>query len=91
MDDNTGLPFAFNDYMELIDWNGKAIHPGKRGKINDQQPPILLHLGIDCQQFIRYLNREERGFGHLMDSDQPIYAEIKQLSCRFLKGLSVAE
>ncbi|MGH8498461.1 MAG: hypothetical protein ACRERV_06625 [Methylococcales bacterium] len=27
------IPFEFDDYLEPVDWTGRAIHPGKRGQI----------------------------------------------------------
>lgn len=35
-----GLPFRLNDYLELIDWTGRAILERKRGHIPSDQPPI---------------------------------------------------
>lgn len=37
----SGLPFRFKDYLELIDWTGRAIVEHKRGYIPGNQPPIL--------------------------------------------------
>ena len=30
---NWAIPFAFDDYLELVDWSGRAVHPHKRGFI----------------------------------------------------------
>ena len=53
-----GIPFRFTDYLELIDWSGRAIVTNKRGSIPQGLPPVLTRLGIkldnwliDCQQF----------------------------------------
>jgi putative transposase len=40
-DDDSGLPFSMNDYLELVDWSGRAILPHKRGSIVAATPPIL--------------------------------------------------
>ncbi|MET0001822.1 MAG: transposase, partial [Candidatus Thiodiazotropha lotti] len=42
-----GLPFRLKDYLELVDWTGRAILEYKRGHIPDNQPPILERLQID--------------------------------------------
>ncbi len=47
LDDQTGLPYLFNDYLELVDWSGRTIHPDKKGKIPDNLPPILQRLRIE--------------------------------------------
>ena len=36
-----GLPFHLQDYLELLDWTGRQLRKGKRGTIDDNQPPIL--------------------------------------------------
>ncbi|MCH1927076.1 transposase [Shewanella sp. C32] len=42
----SGIPFHFADYLELIDWTGRAIRPDKRGAIAETQPKLLHQLGI---------------------------------------------
>ena len=42
----TGIPFHFADYLELIDWTGRAIRHDKKGYIDNQQPKLLNELGI---------------------------------------------
>jgi hypothetical protein len=42
----TGIPFHFADYLELIDWTGRAIRHDKKGFIDNQQPKLLNELGI---------------------------------------------
>ncbi|WAL78738.1 transposase [Shewanella sp. DAU305] len=42
----TGIPFHFADYLELIDWTGRAIRLDKKGYIDNQRPKLLNELGI---------------------------------------------
>ena len=39
-----GLPFRFNDYLDLVDWTGRCIRDDKRGYIPNELPPILQRL-----------------------------------------------
>jgi len=41
-----GLPFHFADYLELVNWTGRAVRDDKRGAIAEDLPPILEHIGI---------------------------------------------
>lgn len=41
------LPFAFADYLGLLDATGRIARQGKRGAISSIQPPILQRLGIE--------------------------------------------
>jgi len=40
------IPFHFADYLELIDWTGRAIRLDKKGYIDNQRPKLLNELGI---------------------------------------------
>ncbi|MCM8856208.1 MAG: hypothetical protein LC539_10760 [Candidatus Thiodiazotropha sp.] len=42
-----GLPFRLTDYLQLVDWSGRAILDDKLGFIPDNLPPILERLQID--------------------------------------------
>ncbi|MCP3127151.1 transposase [Shewanella sp. KJ2020] len=42
----SGIPFHFADYLELIDWTGRAIRLDKKGYIDNQRPKLLNELGI---------------------------------------------
>lgn len=48
----TGIPFSFRDYLQLLDWTGRAIRSDKRGMISKAFPPILQHLDIDTHQWV---------------------------------------
>jgi len=41
-----GLPFHLADYLELINWTGRAVREDKRGAIAEDLPPILQRIGI---------------------------------------------
>ncbi len=34
------------DYIELVDFTGRELHPGKRGKIEASEPKALRKLGL---------------------------------------------
>ena len=38
------IPYEVRDYLELVDWSGRAVIEGKRGSIPDNLPPILQRL-----------------------------------------------
>jgi len=41
-----GLPFYLADYLDLVNWTGRAVREDKRGAIADDLPPILARIGI---------------------------------------------
>ncbi|MCU7944730.1 MAG: hypothetical protein KZQ87_18835 [Candidatus Thiodiazotropha sp. (ex Cardiolucina cf. quadrata)] len=61
-----GLPFRLKDYLELVDWTGRAILEHKRGYIPGDQPPILDRLQIDPQHWLymtQYFESRLKGMG----------------------------
>ncbi|AJQ97532.1 hypothetical protein [Gynuella sunshinyii] len=57
-----GIPFPFKDYLELVDWTGRAMREDKPGFIDNQQPPILTRLDISEAQWHRLTQRFEKQF-----------------------------
>ena len=55
----TGIPFASEDYLALVDFTGRAIDPRKKGAIANTQPPILQRLGITPEQWLDQSTRFE--------------------------------
>lgn len=53
------LPITHTDYLRLVDWSGRRMRTGKRGRIREWLPPILERLGLDEAQWeseIRYFS-----------------------------------
>ena len=50
----SGILFAYRDYLDLVDWTGRIVRIDKRGYIDSELPPILTRLHIDPGQW--YLN-----------------------------------
>ena len=48
----TGLPFTWQDYLQIVDYTGRAVHPAKRGSVPEHLPPILCRLGLGNQDWI---------------------------------------
>ncbi len=52
------IPFALADYLELVDWSGRAVRDDKRGAIEHSLPPILQRLGVDPEEWLKTLQLE---------------------------------
>ncbi|MET0022308.1 MAG: transposase [Candidatus Thiodiazotropha sp. 6PLUC1] len=57
-----GLPFRLKDYLELVDWTGRAILENKRCFIPENQPPILERLQIDAKHWLYMTQNFESRF-----------------------------
>jgi len=54
------LPMSSADYLQLLDWTARQVHPGKQGTTPGHMPPILERLGLDATVFcdqVRYFGR----------------------------------
>ncbi|MBR9910901.1 MAG: transposase [Gammaproteobacteria bacterium] len=47
-----GIPFSLSDYLQLVDWTGRAIRNDKTGFIPNGLPPILTRLNIPIEQWL---------------------------------------
>src|SRR5690606_23497339 len=52
-----GIPFSWSDYLQLIDWAGRALRDDKRGAIAADVAPVLSRLGVDSNAFVRHMAR----------------------------------
>ena len=50
------IGFTTKDYLELVDWAGRAIREGKRGAISESAPPILERLGLEPSRYLEHIN-----------------------------------
>jgi hypothetical protein len=66
------VPFAFEDYLELVDWTGRALRSDKRGHIEAQTPRILDRLNIDGERFIGYADRLLKAFGSVIGAPEAL-------------------
>lgn len=50
--DQLGILFSLKDYLELVEYTGRRLHPSKRGQIAEALPPILDRLNLDQQAWL---------------------------------------
>ncbi len=55
-----GILFSLTDYLELVDYTGRAIIPNKRGAIDINLPPILERLCLDRQTWLQNATQFEK-------------------------------
>ena len=79
-----GLAFNLIDYIELVDWTGRAIRDDKRGAISENAPPILQRLDISSEHWIELSTNFESRFKGIAGSLE----SVKQWCSKF--GLSRA-
>lgn len=85
------IPYEIQDYLALVDWSGRAIVEGKRGKIPDNLPPILERLKIDPENYVRFINRTQKSRFHgFIGSVKSMRSLAEGFGRSFLKGQAAA-
>ena len=54
-----GILFSLTDYLELVDYTGRILHPNKRGHISEAQPPILQRLNLTSKDWLEHATKFE--------------------------------
>ncbi len=86
-DADTHLPFRLSDYLELVDWTGRAIGEDKRGHIANELPPILARLNIDPGQWLDRMQIDGDRFGRAVGRLEALRAYAAKLGQQWLRGV----
>lgn len=84
------VPFAFEDYLELVETTGRCLHPGKRGKIAGPVPKLLQRLEIDPERFIDCTTNLLRRFGSAVGAPARLTELCAARQVRYLRGMGAA-
>ncbi len=86
-----GITFSFPDYLELVDWTGRAIRDDKTGAISDALPPILARLGIEQHDWLDMINHYDQRFFRAVGTLEKLKQFAHQLGQCWMKGQSTGK
>lgn len=89
-DDTDGIPYRFADYLELVDWAGRAVRSDKRGYIPPDTPPILQRLGMEEGILLDYLSRKPRTITAALGTVSRLRSMAHNLGLSFIRGISLS-
>jgi REP element-mobilizing transposase RayT len=84
-----GLPFRLKDYLELVNWTGRAILNNKRDSKPVQNHPILERLHVDPKHWLYMTQHFESLFKGLVGSSYALKAACRKLELRRTPNLGV--
>lgn len=85
------IPYELRDYLELVDWTGRAIAPGKKGSIPDSLPPIFQRLKLNPDQYLLFIRRHQKSrFGNFIGPAAKMRELAEHFQQKFLRGQAVA-
>ena len=85
------VPFGLEEYLDLVDTMGRAVHPSKRGAIPASTPPLLSRLGMDAEAFIASANHFFKNFASAVGTPAKLIELAAHRQQRCLRGLAAAK
>ena len=85
------IPFAFDDYLELLDATGRCIRPDKQGAISSETPALLERLGIEPKRFIDCATHLMQQFGSAVGAPAHLTALCAARQVKYLRGMAAAK
>lgn len=86
----TAVPFAFADYLELVNYIGRALHPNKSGCIPDKTPALLERLEISLDGFIQHADHLLQEFSYAVGTPENLHHLASSRQHQYLRGISAA-
>jgi len=86
-DDREGIPYTFEDYLELVDWAGRAVRSDKKGYIPLDTPPILQRLGMERGSLLDYVSRKSDTFLVALGPLHRLRLFAHSLGQKFVRGM----
>jgi REP element-mobilizing transposase RayT len=78
------------EYVALVDWTGRQVHPGKRGRIGGPAPEALRRLLPDPDRWTRTVVGIETDHWRAVGAVDALLAKAAAMGQCWLKGLGVA-
>ncbi len=90
MDDDV-IPFYFSDYLELLDWTGRAVRHDKHGHIPSDLPSILTRLSIDPLAWKQTMLPQGNRFGRAIGQIDRLRRHADNLGQSWVRGLRISQ
>ena len=81
------LPFLLTDYLELVDWTGRAIRDDKRGHVSAHLPPLLTRLGFSQKNWLHTCCHIEQHFGRAIGPVSKLSELCEKAGLKWLHGI----
>ena len=84
------LALSTGDYLQLLDWTGRQLHPGKRGRIAAGAPAVLWTLDADPSRWTARVRGIGSGYWRVAGTAKDLCALAEAIGQRWLKGQGFA-
>jgi REP element-mobilizing transposase RayT len=92
------LSISIAQYLNLVDWTGRQMHPGKRGKacprldrgIDPERPRILDRLGLTDRTWTTQVKATESHYYRAIGAAESLIEYANHIGQKWLQGIGVA-
>ncbi len=81
------IPFTFDEYLQLLDWTGRQIKSGKRGRIPAEIQPILTRMQLDHKNWLKTVESYRSIFWRVAGKTEAITKAAGKAGRKWLKGV----
>jgi REP element-mobilizing transposase RayT len=85
------IPFHFADYLQLLDWTGRAVCDDRRGHIPAGLPPLLARLHIEPMIWAHTMSPRGNRFGRAIGSLHRLRQFAQRLGQSWVQGLHLSQ
>ncbi len=86
--DPNHIPYNLVEYIQLVEWTGRNIHPKKRGFIAHDIPPIIARLKLSPNIWLRNCRELETVYHRAIGSATDMQQFCEKLQQKWLRGLT---
>ena len=84
------LPLSMGEYIELAEWTGKQLRPGKRGAIPADAPSVLSRTETKPERWTVRVQAIGSGYWRVVGEVEDLIERAARMQQRWLKGIGVA-
>ena len=86
----SGCPKLAAEYIDLVDFTGREMFAGKRGKIKATEPRALRKLGLDKDRWTMRVKGIGSGYWRVVGELEELIDKAKEMAQRALFGTGLA-
>lgn len=82
-----GLPFRWQDYVELVDWTARIVRDDHKKAMSAHTPAILGRLGFSAEDFQQHMQAQAMTRGSVIGQVERLQAYARSLKKRCVMGV----
>ncbi len=84
------LTVTSGQYLALVDWTGRTLHPEKKGAVPTDAPPILARLSLHPRQWLIQVPATESHYWRAIGCTEALLARAHSAGLKWMRGIGMA-